>query len=110
MFCACTHCKIDKASDGEDWGYDGLRNFYNNVIKGDQVIPRTHFSSLVSGMFIKIDLRPYTSKAKLEFLVLKLEKPTFTLEYHQNPGFPGVDTYFKNHFGSQITFLRQCYA
>ena len=84
------HRKIDKASDGEDWGYHGLRNFYNNVIKGDQVIPRTHFSSFVSGMFMKIDLRPYTSKAKLEFLVLKLKNLPLPLNITKTRGFPGL--------------------
>ena len=52
------HYKIDKASDGEDWGYDGGKNFHNNVIEGDQVIPRDHLSRLVSGIFMKIDFGP----------------------------------------------------
>ena len=41
----------------------------------------------------------------MPILVLKHEIPNFRLEYYQNPGSPWAETYFKNHFRSQITFL-----
>ena len=49
-------------------------------------------SSLQNGNFIRGSVSDRIIRAKSQFLLLKLQKPNCRLEYHKNPGSPGVDT------------------